>query len=47
LRKGGYETVGDLIQAPRTVIAKVKNLGEKSVDLINDALKKKDVTLMD
>lgn len=47
LRKGGFKTVGDLIETPRPVIAKVKNLGEKSVDLINDALKKKGVTLMD
>lgn len=47
LRKGGFKTVGDLIETPRLVIAKVKNLGEKSVDLINDALKKKGVTLMD
>lgn len=45
LRKGGFETVGDLQGAPRDVIAKVKNLGEKSVDVINDALVKKGVTL--
>lgn len=45
LRKGGFETVGDLQGAPRDVIAKVKNLGEKSVDVINDALIKKGVTL--
>ncbi|MFZ5376445.1 MAG: DNA-directed RNA polymerase subunit alpha [Patescibacteria group bacterium] len=47
LRKGGYQTVGDLIKTPRAVIAKVKNLGEKSVDLINDALVKKGVSLED
>lgn len=45
LRKGGFKTVGDLNGAPRTVVAKVKNLGEKSVDLINDALQKKGVSL--
>ncbi len=45
LRKGGFETVGDLQGAPRDVIAKVKNLGEKSVDVINDALLKKGVSL--
>lgn len=45
LRKGGFETVGDLQGAPRDVIAKVKNLGEKSVDVINDALAKKGVSL--
>lgn len=47
LRKGGFKTVGDLLEIPRPVIAKVKNLGEKSVDLINDALKKKGVSLLD
>lgn len=45
LRKGGIQTVGDLITTPKTTIAKVKNLGEKSVDLINDALGKKGVKL--
>jgi DNA-directed RNA polymerase subunit alpha len=45
LRKGGFETVGNLQGAPRDVIAKVKNLGEKSVDVINDALGKKGVSL--
>jgi DNA-directed RNA polymerase subunit alpha len=45
LRKGGFKTVGDLIGAPRIVIAKVKNLGEKSVDVINEALMKKGVSL--
>lgn len=45
LRKGGFKTVGDLAGAPKTTIAKVKNLGEKSVDIINEALQKKGVTL--
>lgn len=45
LRKGGFKTVGDLQGAPRIVIAKVKNLGEKSVDVINEALQKKGVSL--
>lgn len=45
LRKGGFKTVGDLVGVPRPTIAKVKNLGEKSVDVINDALKKKGVEL--
>jgi len=47
LRKGGFKTVGDLTGAPKNVIAKVKNLGEKSVDVINEALMKKGVTLGD
>lgn len=45
LRKGGFKTVGDLQGAPKNVIAKVKNLGEKSVDVINEALEKKGVQL--
>ncbi len=45
LRKGGFKTVGDLTGAPRDVVAKVKNLGGKSVDLIDEALKKKGVSL--
>ncbi|PIR59050.1 MAG: DNA-directed RNA polymerase subunit alpha [Candidatus Pacebacteria bacterium CG10_big_fil_rev_8_21_14_0_10_56_10] len=45
LRKGGFKTVGELINAERGTIAKVKNLGEKSVDVINDALGKKGVSL--
>ncbi len=45
LRKGGFKTVGDLVGAPREVVSKVKNLGGKSVDLINDALLKKGVSL--
>lgn len=45
LRKGGFKTVGDLVGTPKMTIAKVKNLGEKSVDVINEALMKKGVTL--
>ncbi len=45
LRKGGFKTVGDLTGAPRDVIAKVKNLGGKSVVLIDGALQKKGVSL--
>jgi len=45
LRKGGFKTVGDLAGAPKDVVAKVKNLGGKSVDLIDEALKKKGVSL--
>lgn len=47
LRKGGFKTVGDLAGAPKTAIAKVKNLGEKSVDIIDEALQKKGVSLGD
>lgn len=45
LRKGGFATVGSLSGAPKDVVAKVKNLGEKSVVVINKALAKKGVSL--
>jgi DNA-directed RNA polymerase subunit alpha len=45
LRKGGFKAVGDLTGAPRDVISKVKNLGGKSVVLIDGALQKKGVSL--
>ena len=47
LRKGGFKTVGDLMGAPKQTIAKVKNLGEKSVDIVDGALQKKGVQLGD
>lgn len=45
LRKGGFKTVGDLVGIPKMTIAKVKNLGEKSVGIVNEALAKKGVSL--
>jgi DNA-directed RNA polymerase subunit alpha len=47
LRRGGYKTVGDLLTTPKAVIAKVKNLGDKSVDIINEVLQVKGVELKD
>lgn len=47
LRKGGYKTVSDLISASREDISKVKNLGERSVEIVSDALKQKDVNLQE
>lgn len=47
LRKGGFATVGNLTGTPKLVVTKVKNLGEKSVDIINQALNKKGVSLED
>ena len=47
LRKGGFKTVGDLVGAPKITIAKVKNLGEKSVSIVDEALQKKGVQLGD
>ncbi len=45
LRKGGFATVGDLVGTSKNVIAKVKNLGEKSVVVVDGALLKKGVSL--
>lgn len=45
LRKGGYKTVKDLTQAAPEEIAKVKNLGEKSVDSVVAALNQKGLNL--
>lgn len=47
LRRGGYKNVGDLAQANRSAIAKVKNIGEKSVSIVEEALAKKGVNLKD
>jgi len=45
LRKGGFETVADLAKATREDIAKVKNLGGKSVDIVIDKIKEKGVNI--
>lgn len=47
LRKGGFETVADLTKSPKEEISRVKNLGGKSIDLIEEALSKKGVVLTD
>jgi DNA-directed RNA polymerase subunit alpha len=47
LRKGGYKTVADLTKANKSDIAKVKNLGERSVSLVTDALKQKGISLLE
>jgi DNA-directed RNA polymerase subunit alpha len=47
LRKGGYETVRDLTKAPKDEVAKVKNLGGKSVDSVAVALEQKGLSFAD
>lgn len=47
LRKGGFKTVEDLLGSPRGEIAKVKNLGDKSVVLVEEALNKRGLSLKD
>lgn len=45
LRRGGFETVKDLITNNKEEIAKVKNLGKKSIETIIEKLAKKGVTI--
>jgi len=45
LRRGGFGTVKDLTKATRGDIAKVKNLGKKSIDTIIEKLAKKEVKI--
>lgn len=41
LQRAGFETVSDLLGVPQDELAKVKNLGGKSVKVIEDALKER------
>lgn len=45
LRRGGYKNVGDLVEATQEDIGQVKNIGEKSIAVIQEALEKKEVSL--
>jgi DNA-directed RNA polymerase subunit alpha len=45
LAKAGFDTVEKLVNAEKAELVKVRNLGEKSIDVINDALKLKGVEL--
>lgn len=45
LRKSGYGTVGDLSQATLDDLRKVKNLGDKSIELVRKVLAKKGLNL--
>jgi DNA-directed RNA polymerase subunit alpha len=45
LVKAGYETVENLVKAKREDLVKVRNLGEKSIKIIDAALAEKDVRL--
>ena len=45
LRKGGFATVKELVTATREDFGKVKNLGDKSIDTVVEALEKKGVTV--
>ncbi|OGM30270.1 DNA-directed RNA polymerase subunit alpha [Candidatus Woesebacteria bacterium RIFCSPHIGHO2_01_FULL_41_10] len=45
LAKSGFDTVEKLVNAKREDLMKVRNLGEKSISVINDALKEKGAEL--
>ena len=45
LRKGGFKTVGDIVASTKSEISKVKNLGGKSVDIVEEAIEKKGLSL--
>lgn len=45
LARGGIETIGQLTTAPRTELMKIKNLGAKSLSIVEDKLKEKGVVL--
>lgn len=45
LRKGGYPTVRDLVNASYDEVSRVKNLGGKSLTIIQDRLKQKGITI--
>lgn len=45
LRKGGYKTVADLVASKKAEISKVKNLGGKSIEIVEEALTKKGLSL--
>ena len=46
LVKAGYETVEDLVNAKKNDLIKVRNLGEKSVKIINAALGEREIDLI-
>ena len=45
LRNGGIETIGDLVALPHKDLLRIKNVGGKSLGIVEEELKKKGVTL--
>lgn len=45
LRNGGIETVGQLLGTPRKELTRLKNVGEKSLSIIDEKLREKGVAL--
>lgn len=46
LANGGIETIGQLLGTPRADLIKIKNLGAKSLSVVEDKLREKGVALM-
>jgi len=45
LRNGGIETIGQLLEAPRKDLISMRNMGGKSIAIIEEKLKEKGITL--
>jgi len=45
LKNAGIETVKDLIEKPREELTKIKNLGTKSISIVEEKLKEKDLSI--
>ncbi len=45
LRNGGIETLGELLQTPRKELISMRNMGAKSIAIIDDKLKEKGIDL--
>lgn len=45
LRNGGIDTVGQLLSTPRKELSTLKNVGEKSISIIEEKLKDKGITV--
>lgn len=45
LRNGGIETIGDLLQTPRRDLISMRNMGVKSIAVIEEKLKERGITL--
>lgn len=45
LRNGGIETLGDLLQTPRKDLINMRNMGAKSIAVVEEKLKERGITL--
>ena len=45
LRNGGIETIGQLVEAPRKDLISMRNMGGKSISIIEEKLKEKGIEL--